>query len=413
MKLPSPAQLIARIFSLAVANLLPAVFVVGLGLLPSPAAAQEPYRLNTGDILQITLLERPTVSGPYTIGVDGLISVPGLGTIKASGETLRSFEKRLKALAEKTIVEPSISAQVVQYRPFYILGDVRDSGKYPFVPGLTVMQAVAVAKGFGRRVEGGNALTRKLANLRAQQALDLNMVEMTGLQVRLARLVAEQAGESRFSYTPKAPAGVDRATLDSLVAEQTRLFQERRDAFAKQVDLSQRTLDARRKETASYASRIETQNGILDSYAAELAQTRKLREQGLVSSARLNDLLRNEMSTRGQILQTRSLMRQAQTAESRSEQELNGLISGHSLELVQNIQATSEQIEQLQARIDGELAILSETGGGRTAGPADPGHRFELYRNGTLTEAQVTLSTALAPGDTLFVIRKRLSEATN
>jgi plasmid stability protein len=129
--------------------------------------------------------------------------------------------------------------------------------------------------------------------------------------------------------------------------------------------------------------------------------------------SKLSDLVRKEISTRGEVLQTRSLLRQAESSEQRSKQEVYAIESSRKVELATTIQTLSESISKLEARIDGEIAILSATGGRHIVSSEKSGHIYELYRNGILLGTNINLKTAIEPGDTLFVIKKRLSGTLN
>jgi protein involved in polysaccharide export with SLBB domain len=382
-------------------------------VLSAPLSKAKDYTLGTGDILQITILERPSLNGAYTIGPDGKVSVPSLGAINARGETSRSFEKKLLGLAKEKIAEPSLAIQIVQYRPFFILGDVKEAGQHAYVPGISVMQAVALANGFGRQKDNSDTLSRTLANLRAQQSFDQNVVELVSSRARLARLLAEQSGAETFEYQVTDNFGLGDSLLKDILAKEQRVFLERVTSHAKNLELSKLTLEARRKESVSYLDRIASQNDFLDSVADELSKTKELREQGLVSASKLNDLVRKEISTRGEVLQTRSLLRQSEASVRRSEQEVYAIDAGRKLQLASDIQTLTESISKLEARIDGDVSILSETGGGRISSSTKSGHVYELYRNGVLQSTDVTLKTPVEPGDTLFVIKERLPGSLN
>ncbi|MGB7242322.1 MAG: polysaccharide biosynthesis/export family protein, partial [Sulfitobacter sp.] len=111
-----------------------AVFLIAGLLFSGSTALAEKYQLATGDKISITLLQNQDVNDTYLVGIDGMVSIPGIGVVQASGLDVRAFESRLHKKAAQTIVDPSLSVQVVEYRPFFILGDVEKAGKYPFTP---------------------------------------------------------------------------------------------------------------------------------------------------------------------------------------------------------------------------------------------------------------------------------------
>jgi protein involved in polysaccharide export with SLBB domain len=110
------------------------------------------YRLGPGDRLKITVFGHEKESGVFEIDGAGNVAFPLLGRIAAVGLTMTVLQRRLaEALDRSYIVNPRVTVEVLSYRPFYIYGEVGKSGSYPYVAGLTVRRAVAIAGGFSRR----------------------------------------------------------------------------------------------------------------------------------------------------------------------------------------------------------------------------------------------------------------------
>ena len=120
-----------------------------------PAAADSgPYRLDTGDTVRVLVFNQEGLSTDYTVGDNGTISVPTIGEIRARGLTTQELQKAVAdGLGNGVLVNPGVSVQLTQYRPFYIVGEVSKPGQYPFTPGLNILGAVAVAGGFTIRAD--------------------------------------------------------------------------------------------------------------------------------------------------------------------------------------------------------------------------------------------------------------------
>lgn len=118
---------------------------------PEPSLAPA-YRLGSGDQLRIIVFGEENLSGEFYVDGAGTVSMPLIGQIDAAGKTLQAFRADLEArLRDGYLNDPRVSAEVLNYRPFYILGEVEESGEYPYTDGLTVMNAVARAGGFTYR----------------------------------------------------------------------------------------------------------------------------------------------------------------------------------------------------------------------------------------------------------------------
>lgn len=135
--------------------------------LPSPArpmavADGDAYRLGTGDQVRVTVFGEPDLSGTFSVDGSGEMALPLIGEMTVASLTLREFEglvdERLRAGYLK---EPKVSAEVVSFRPFYILGEVEKPGTYPFQSGLTVLNAVATAEGFTYRANQRHVFIRR------------------------------------------------------------------------------------------------------------------------------------------------------------------------------------------------------------------------------------------------------------
>ncbi|MEM9053923.1 MAG: polysaccharide biosynthesis/export family protein [Pseudomonadota bacterium] len=110
------------------------------------------YRLGAADQLRITVFGEPELSGEYVLDGTGTVSLPLIGEVSALNLTVREFQRAVEArYADGYLREPRINAEVMNFRPFYILGEVRQPGEYPYTNGLTVLNAVATAGGFTYR----------------------------------------------------------------------------------------------------------------------------------------------------------------------------------------------------------------------------------------------------------------------
>ncbi len=116
------------------------------------AAAAQPYKLGSGDMLRIITFNEPTLTGEFAVSGSGGVDLPLIGEIKAVGLTPTEFQAKVaETLSHGYMQDPKVSVEVEDYRPFYILGEVNKAGVYPYASRLTVLMAVAVANGFTYR----------------------------------------------------------------------------------------------------------------------------------------------------------------------------------------------------------------------------------------------------------------------
>lgn len=120
----------------------------GLDELPVTASAQ--YLLDAGDELRVTAYGLDSFSNNYVVNDSGMISLPLIGDVIAGGQNVTQVQQAIAAkLSTMHIVNaPVVNVQVNQYRPFFIVGEVKKPGEYPFRPGTTVLNAVSMAGGY-------------------------------------------------------------------------------------------------------------------------------------------------------------------------------------------------------------------------------------------------------------------------
>ncbi|NQY14958.1 MAG: polysaccharide export protein [Henriciella sp.] len=120
------------------------------------------YQLGAGDQLRVTVFGEAELSGEYVLDGTGVVSMPLIGDVTALNLTVREFQRALEQrFADGYLRNPRVSAEVLNYRPFYILGEVRQPGEYPYTNGLTVLNAIATAGGFTYRANDNVVMIKR------------------------------------------------------------------------------------------------------------------------------------------------------------------------------------------------------------------------------------------------------------
>lgn len=130
--------------------LIVAFFSVGMAWAQEPAP--EGYRFGTGDKIFIKVFDESDLTMETIVGSSGTINYSFLGQVQVAGRTSGELEEELtRLLADGYLLNPSVNVSVIEYRPFFINGEVKKPGGYPFQPGLTLEKAVAIAGGLTDR----------------------------------------------------------------------------------------------------------------------------------------------------------------------------------------------------------------------------------------------------------------------
>ncbi len=144
------------------------------------------YVLGTSDQLRVQVYNEPTITGDYTVDGAGFLSVPVAGRTKAAGLTTEQLERRLTAKLNGGILKDArVSIQIINYAPFYIRGEVKKPGEFPYKPGLTLGDAVAMAGGYTYRADESRAYVRPSGGTEIMQPLNVDPPIAPGDNIRI------------------------------------------------------------------------------------------------------------------------------------------------------------------------------------------------------------------------------------
>lgn len=112
------------------------------------AAASAPPQLQPGDKIKVDVYGEDKLSGDYQLDQSGQISVPLAGTIEAKGLTQNELEQLLaKKFRSEYLKNPKVTVTIATLQPYFIVGEVKNPGQFPYKPGLNVLTALAIAGG--------------------------------------------------------------------------------------------------------------------------------------------------------------------------------------------------------------------------------------------------------------------------
>jgi polysaccharide biosynthesis/export protein VpsN len=175
----------------------PVMFTLGLLLaLLAPASwsgtdSSTDYRLGPGDQIKISVLHEDNLSMEVRLSEQGTISYPMLGQIDVGGKTTREVEAIItNGLNGKYLIDPKVSVNIVEFRKFFVGGAVRGPGGFPFAPGMTMQQAIAIAGGLTDEASDEILVTHEGDSANTPQRVDLQTKVRPGDHVEV-----KEAGE--------------------------------------------------------------------------------------------------------------------------------------------------------------------------------------------------------------------------
>ncbi len=360
---------------------------------------------STGEYKEWTAL-----NGEYSVSPLGTISVPLIGELVVANETTSEVADRIaRSLREKTGLSspPTATVEVIRYPMIYVSGAVDRPGEMEYRPGLTVMQAVAMAGGRERR-SNPNGYS-DLEQIRYAGELNRYDLSLQQLLARRARLVAELKESPRIDFPPELANARDQSTGRLIVESENTLFVARAEALKRQLDsLSelQRLLENEIKVLEEKSAVQERQVKIAQQ---ELANISSLVETGTLAKSRetslervvadLNsgklDLVVAQMRARQKVSETQrdaiALKGQFRTEAGRSLQEVEGEIDDTRLKratTLQLLQASGASLSRYNAMKALEI---------------QPMEYWITRRNNVRSPEKVQETAILEPGDVLDV----------
>src|ERR1700691_3179865 len=138
-----------------------AIFAFAGWVVPSYAQSAAEYKLDVGDKVHITVFDEPDLTGDFDDNEQGIVSLPLIGQVHIAGMTLSEAQDFItQKYAANYLINPRVNVQILNYRPFYVIGEVKNPGSYQYVNGMSVLNAIALAGGYTPRGNPSNIVIK-------------------------------------------------------------------------------------------------------------------------------------------------------------------------------------------------------------------------------------------------------------
>ena len=334
---------------------------------PFASARAEDYRLDVMDKLRIRVAEWrtaegavrdwSTVSGDYTVGASGTISLPFLGELLASGKTTAEVAEEVGKKMQLLFGlrdRPSASVELAQYRPIYLAGEVQKPGEYPYAPNMTVLKALSLGGGL-RRGETGQRFARDF--IRAEGDSSVLVAERNRLLVRRARLQAEIADRAEIAL-PRELKEVPEAS--ELLASETALMQSRDKRLKLQLTALADLKTLLRNEIESLAKKSETQSRQLKLVESDREKVYNLTEKGLTVSSRRLAIEQQVADLQAGLLDIDTASLKARQDVSKASQDETNLKNDWDAQLAQELQNTERELDTIALKLGTSRDLMAE-----------------------------------------------------
>ncbi|KKX24481.1 exopolysaccharide biosynthesis protein [Rhizobium sp. LC145] len=400
-----------------------AAAVFALSILSDPARADE-YVLGAQDVLKIRVFEwRPSagvafewvpLTGEFTVSPAGTLSLPIIGTVPVAGKTLDEVSGIIGEQLQRQVglqKRPTASVEISTYRPFFVTGLVSNPGKYNYVPGLTVIQALSMAGGLGESDQSLMGLQRDALVNRG----DLRELEMErlGLMARQARVDAFLNGEQKVTF----PADLTSRSREPVVV---RMMQDEQALFATRVRSMQTEVESLAQSKVLATNQLETLKlkeasltKQIDLATKDLDSVNKLVAQGLTLSSRQLGANQNVADLESRNLDVSMAIVKTQQDLAKLDQDMTDVREKYRLEALTE---AADLRDRLAANVEkaktarGLLAHLEMRAPAALSALAvedEPAFATVITRNvgGAITMMVVSDNDAVAPGDVISVER--------
>ncbi|MEM7507250.1 MAG: polysaccharide biosynthesis/export family protein [Pseudomonadota bacterium] len=395
------------------------LLLLALALVSGAAHAQgsdEPYRIGVQDELAIRAvtwseiegryLTWQAIGGTYRVGPMGTISVPLAGEIAVLGQTTDNLQGEIAGILQGILgasEAPSLAIEIVRYRPIFVIGEVERPGEHAFTPGLTALQAFALAGGAQALLRGDNTneLIRNLGRARGIER------ELAWTRAREVRLLAEteDAAEVAFPEDLAHPDGPT-ATKDMLDQERA-LFEARQSSLAREIEALENLKNLLSSEIESLELKLVGQTEQLDRVRETVSGMQRLVDQGLARNPRLVEIQGLLINLEAREIDLRDSIFRAEQRISVTNREIIELRADRTTEAAEELQRVRTTRELLENDEDTFRSLILAAGVGLDEVDEDTPIEFTLIR-GTgeeLTREQVGEGARLQPGDVLEISR--------
>ncbi|MEY8800923.1 polysaccharide biosynthesis/export family protein [Leisingera sp. XS_AS12] len=384
-------------------------------------ADQISIRVVAWDDSKMAFAQFDELGGNYTIGIDGTMMMPLVGSIRAAGQTGASLAAAVSAaVQQKTGLSqpPSTTVNILKYRPVYVLGDVMRPGSYDFRPGLTTVQAVALAGGLYRL--NGEETGDLIAAIRTSGTYREVGLTRARMQLRAARLQAEQADQDSLLRPEGLSSPGGEAALAAMFEQEKILFASRRETLANalaELDTSRKLLESEIAARQEKLTALERQIGLVRESVGTLDT---LLKRGLSRSQSLVVAQQTLIELEARALDNETGIFKAQQQISELDRSKADLISTRRLQVLRELQATEAEIDRLSNREVVNRRILRESGAGAMLAGETPDKpvsivRYQILRSnsGEPAAQPAGRATVLQPLDVLEVILEDPLEAAS
>lgn len=352
-------------------------------------------------------MPKPELNRVITVGLDGTIFLPLIGSLNVSGRTIDQLRNDIPNLMTGavyrdringesvlvTISSDEVLVEIAAYRPIYVDGAVEQPGELPFTVGLTVRQAIAAAQGYAMP----NAEVRSFTE---DDPLSIR-ARLSALQAELAYYNAVASGRREVDADAVARIEVLTAPVDDVVARMNRRLENARAIFDREMEGLDQSIAIADERLAAERARLEYMQSIANRARDKVNRVEELALKGFATPDDLS-------LAWDQYLSIAERLRRGEERLDTLEASKREYVLERSTAEAQRQEAAFERIGELEASVldlIGRLEVVSADADTSAVHLADEDHVYKIHRQSgdQILEFEANAGTRLMPGDVLNV----------
>ena len=394
--------------------------LLAVGLTMSVTEARAEYRVSTGDVLEVAVAGVPDLRNRVAVQIDGTISLPLVGTVPVAGLPIPQIQAKIgAALASKAfrlrtpdgrenvimIDANEVTANVAEYRPIYVNGDVSKPGEYAYRPSMSARQLVALAGGYDiMRVKMNNPYL-EAADLRSEYGS--LWTEFAKEQARMWRIKIELGDGSRIDPAVMKDVPIPFSAISEIVNSETEYLKTRQSDYQREKAFLQRGVREGDEQVKVLSAQQKTEEDGYQSDLDELQKVNDLFNKGSLVSPRVTDARRAVLLSSTRKLQTTAQLMEVKKQQEEFARKLEKLDDQRRLDLLRDLQNTSVTLNELRAKLQSVGEKLQYTAMVRSQLTEGAGNKAEIAitRRGEKGQERIVTDedAELQPGDTVEV----------
>lgn len=346
-----------------------------LCLLWSAGSGAAEYRLDVGDVLEISVAGVPDLKQRVAVELDGNISFPLLGTLAVSGLPPSEVRAKIQAILPAkvfrqrgsdgrdnvVVFDPDqITVNVVEYRPIYVNGDVSKPGEQLYRPRMTVRQAVAQAGGYEIMRFRMNNPFLESADLRSDY--ESLWTEFAKEQARIWRMKAELGETDNIDQKALREVPIPATAVSQIIRLEAEQLKSRQDDFRREKEYLLSGIKQSDDHIGILSEQQKKEEQGVEADTQDLQRAGELFSKGAVPIQRMTDARRGLLLSSTRRLQTVSQLIQVQKQKNDYARQLQRFQDQRRLDLLRELQDTNVRLNQIRARLQGVGEKITYTG---------------------------------------------------